>query len=355
MTLSHSHNCVKLYGLIGYPTLEKKKKVCNRETRGKTFAFVKTMKNALGQDCQLVAAAHNCKVPMLLVATASTLLPAKPRVKSWKATTPEGAVYIVTRSTDQAEVFAAHMSAQDRSESALCYSECTQMHATYHEIYHVVDDHNELRQGEACMADAWQTKDWAERHFAEGIGLWEVNVYKAAVYFQGLRINHNEFRKRLAHAFLTLGKATYGDPISVPSDSTTSGAAGPSNSSKLCEHRVKTVSSIKGTRSEKHPCGYCAHEAGWVCIDCFPRLSEISYCICGPDTGRTCLQKHAQGVVGLCKLPRGVKPPKEEPRYDMRESEEAAEAKRQKRERSAAGGQKTQAARKQKARTEGSD
>ena len=79
MTLSHSHNCVKLYGLIGYPTLEKKKKVCNRETRGKTFAFVKTMKNALGQDCQLVAAAHNCKVPMLLVATASTLLPAKAR------------------------------------------------------------------------------------------------------------------------------------------------------------------------------------------------------------------------------------------------------------------------------------
>ena len=223
------------------------------------------------------------------------------------------------------------------------------MHATYHEFYHIVDDHNELRQGEASMADAWQTKDWAERHFAEGLGLWEVNVFKAAVYFQGLRINHNEFRKRLAHAFLTLGKAAYGEPIAAAAVPTTP-AAGSSNSTP-CYHKVQTISSIKGTRSEKHPCGYCEHEAGWVCRDCFPTLSAIRYCICGPDTGRTCLQKHVMGVVGDCKLPRGVNEKKEEPRYNTRDTEEARNEKERKRQRSSAGGQKTQAARKQKART----
>ena len=86
-------------------------------------------------------------------------------------------------------------------------------------------------------------------------------------------------------------------------------------------------------------------------MDCFPTLSAIRYCICGPDTGRTCLQKHVMGVVGDCKLPRGVNEKKEEPRYNTRDTEEARNEKERKRQRSSAGGQKTQAARKQKART----
>ena len=47
------------------------------------------------------------------------------------------------------------------------------------------------------MADVWGTRDWADRHFAEGLGLWEVNVYKAAVTFQRVAYHHSEFRKRL--------------------------------------------------------------------------------------------------------------------------------------------------------------
>ena len=29
------------------------------------------------------------------------------------------------------------------------------------------------------MADVWETTSWADRDFAESLGLWEVNVYKA--------------------------------------------------------------------------------------------------------------------------------------------------------------------------------
>lgn len=58
-----------------------------------------------------------------------------------------------------------------------------QMFQLYHQVYHIIDDHNELRQGEVAFADAWLTKDWGQRRFAEGLGLWEVNVFKATVYF----------------------------------------------------------------------------------------------------------------------------------------------------------------------------
>eukprot|EP00965_Chrysotila_dentata_P102411 3380900-Pleurochrysis_carterae.AAC.1 len=59
------------------------------------------------------------------------------------------------------------------------------------------------------MADVWSTHSWAERHFSEGIGFWEVNVYKTLTYFypkeKGLM--HGEFRARLAWTLMTLGRA----------------------------------------------------------------------------------------------------------------------------------------------------
>ena len=89
--------------MLGYDKT-KKKAVCDRETRGKTFGFVKETHTAAGDSCRLVAAGHNCKKPMLLIATASTLLPGTPRSKSWKFTAPNGEVRIVTRITEQSEV-----------------------------------------------------------------------------------------------------------------------------------------------------------------------------------------------------------------------------------------------------------
>ena len=61
------------------------------------------------------------------------------------------------------------------------------------------------------MADVWDTKDWADRHFAEGLGFWEVNVYKALTHWHPdhKTLSHPKFRIRLAHAFLTLGKVPF--------------------------------------------------------------------------------------------------------------------------------------------------
>lgn len=87
--------------MLGY---DRKKKVCARETRGKTVAFTKTLENPLGKPVQLVAAGHNAKVPMLLIATASTLIPTAPRVKVWKVTDAEGRTVVHVRATDQTEV-----------------------------------------------------------------------------------------------------------------------------------------------------------------------------------------------------------------------------------------------------------
>jgi len=58
------------------------------------------------------------------------------------------------------------------------------------------------------MADVWATLDWGDRHFAEGLGFWEVNVFKALVYFhpEFSKLQHPRFRVLLAHAMLTLGK-----------------------------------------------------------------------------------------------------------------------------------------------------
>ena len=69
------------------------------------------------------------------------------------------------------------------------------------------------------MADVWATTDWAHRHFAEGLGFWEVNVYKALHHWHRdyKTLGHGNFRKRLAHACLTLGKVTWdGDSPAAP-------------------------------------------------------------------------------------------------------------------------------------------
>ena len=76
----------------------------------------------------------------------------------------------------------------------------------YRKYMNLVDIHNKLRQGEGSMAEVWKTHDWIQRHFGELLGLVEVNIYKSLVYFikgKFHKMNHNEFRRRLAHSFLT--------------------------------------------------------------------------------------------------------------------------------------------------------
>ena len=216
------------------------------------------------------------------------------------------------------------------------------MHGTYHEFFHIVDDHNELRQGEAAMADVWGTRDWADRHFAEGLGLWEVNVYKAAVAFQGVSYHHSEFRKRLALAFLTLGKHKWGEPLVEPASKP------PAQDGLSHEHICKTFSAITGKRCEGHVCGYCGEKAYLCCISCFPDVKEAGYAICNPSTGKTCYAKHVLGEPNEHSM--HVKANAEaERRAGLRESPATLAKKERKRAAASVGGTASQAAKKSKA------
>ena len=158
------------------------------EKRGKHAAFRQDF--TVGErKVTVTAAGHNKKVPLLLVGTYSSMLPGEEHKKVWQANMADGTTQYYSRVTPQ-----------------------PQMHALYRKHMNVVDLHNKLRQGVVSMADMWQTKSWVERHFAEGLGLWEVNVYKALIYFQKAKwpnLSHSEFRARLAFAMMSLGKAAY--------------------------------------------------------------------------------------------------------------------------------------------------
>eukprot|EP00966_Prymnesium_polylepis_P275779 6372042-Prymnesium_polylepis.1 len=88
------------------------------------------------------------------------MLPGAEHTKTWQVNKSDGSVEYLSIRTKQPS-----------------------MHALYRRWMNVVDIHNKLRQSVVSMADVWKTTSWNERHFAEGIGFWEVNVYKALVYF----------------------------------------------------------------------------------------------------------------------------------------------------------------------------
>jgi hypothetical protein len=172
-------------------------KKARRERRGKQISFTQRVK--LGaKELILLAAGHNKKVPLLLICTAFTMLAGKTHNKVWKVNEADASVSLHEIKTAQPEA-----------------------HALYRLWMNIVDVHNKLRQGVISMADVWPTTDWAKRHFAEGIGFWEVNVFKAIIYFypQYRHIDHGEFRARLAWAFMTLGMVPYPEDASAGSAS----------------------------------------------------------------------------------------------------------------------------------------
>ena len=179
----------------------------------------------------------------------------------------------------------------------------------------IVDLHNKLRQGVVAMADVWLTISWAERHFAEGIGLWEVNVFKALVYFFAADwggLPHSEFRQRLAWAFMTLGKVPYptapgakvrpGDgaaPAPMPASSTSSSSSSPPAVDKDAPLPDDNAHH-QYVRYQKHgfarTCGHCGKLAFQYCILCEHRgLGHFP--VCGVKSKRDCMAQHADGKV----------------------------------------------------------
>lgn len=254
-------------------------RAARRARRGKQIAFIRTFEVG-SRQVTLTAGGHNKKVPLLLIATAKSMLPGEEHKKFWQVSKADGTVEVHSIRTPQ-----------------------PQMHQLYRKWMNVVDLHNKLRQGVVSMADVWQTKSWHERHFAEGIGLWEVNVYKTLVYFypKWHSLSHGEFRARLAWAMLTLGKKPYpfdiqqgsegseGHPEVEVASARASGlgtAALPGSSHSYVRHQS----------SSPHRCAYCGTPAYWKCATCeVVGLGCITVCGTKSRRGNACMKAHSNG------------------------------------------------------------
>lgn len=251
-------------------------RAARRARRGKQIAFIRSFEIG-SRIVTLTAGGHNKKIPLLLIATYGSMLPGEEHVKVWQSNLPDGTIQYNRITTAQ-----------------------PQIHALYRKWMNVVDVHNKLRQGVVSMADVWRTRNWAERHFAEGLGMWEVNVFKALIYFySGFKnLSHGEFRMRLAWAFLTLGKVGY------PKDMLAAGEAGSSTDFPAATSDIEaplpggTHLYVRHPKeSPLHRCAYCGKPSYYKCATCEATgLGTIS--VCGPRASakRECRKKHADGM-----------------------------------------------------------
>lgn len=255
------------------------------ERRGRAVAFEKTFKVGT-KSVNLTAAGHNKKVPLLLVASASSMIEGEEHIKRWTTTSASGEQVTHERRTRQPE-----------------------MHQMYRKYMNLVDLHNKLRQGERSMADAWGTHRWENRHFAEMLGFVEVNIFKSLQYFKKGRwakMHHNEFRRRLAHTFMTLGQATFPDDLVVSADNYSQSSGGFGNSSTPLS--VDSASAMfagpshehvfvpfNREKREAHTCAYCGVITTKYCKTCCD-LGRGMIAACGRKSGRQCIDDHARGA-----------------------------------------------------------
>ena len=63
-------------------------------------------------------------------------------------------------------------------------------------------------------------------------------------------------------------------------------------------------------------CGYCAAKvmAYGFCSVCFPAGTKPTFGICGPSTGRNCMQRHSNGAAPSHAMHKRAREAKEEPR-----------------------------------------
>ena len=240
--------------------------------RGLHAGFTKIF-DVKGSSIELLAAGHNAKQPMLLVSTASDLLPGEPQKKEWHTINETGERIRHTHETPQPRV-----------------------HAFYRKYFHLVDDHNQLRSGTVTMADVWETTYWPDRHFAESLGFWEVNVFKALVRWQSdyKDLKHPRFRRLLSHALLSGGEPIVIDVEKTPSPPTPSRVLEEGHSwTSFAKRREALKLEVK---NEQHKCGYCGSAAYGFCGACYPIGCEPTHAICGPSTGKNCMQQHCNCV-----------------------------------------------------------
>ena len=230
-----------------------------RARRGAQIAYTKKFPVG-GNECAVLAAGHNKRVPLLLVATHGSMNKGEDHVKCWKTPNAGGGETWHKITTPQPYV-----------------------HELYRNNMNTIDLHNRLRSGCGSMADVWRTNCWTERHFAELLGFIEVNIYKCLTYFypEHKDLSHPQFRIRLAWTLMTLGE------VEFPTERAQPAAA---QDAKDVQHHEY----VSYNGNERHSCGYCGKEAYQYCSTCKSLgLGEIA--VCGRRTGRDCMTLHAKG------------------------------------------------------------
>ena len=168
------------------------------------------------------------------------------------------------------------------------------------------------------MADVWDTKQWWHRHFAESLGFWEVNVFKALVYFHPdyKELQHPEFRRLLAHALLTEGQPLVIDVDKEPAVSPTETIAEGHQWCSFAKRAFDEGRDVPKSGEMHRSCGYCAAKvmAYGFCSVCFPAGTKPTFGICGPSTGRNCMQRHSNGAAPSHAMHKRAREAKEEPR-----------------------------------------
>jgi len=110
------------------------------------------------------------------------------------------------------------------------------------------------------MVDVWETTRWWHRHFAESLGFWEVNVFKALVYFHPdyKELQHPEFRRLLAHALLTEGQPLVIDVDKEPAVSPTETIAEGHQWCSFAKRAFDEGRDVPKSGEMHRSCGYCA-------------------------------------------------------------------------------------------------
>ena len=118
----------------------------------------------------------------------------------------------------------------------------------------------------------------------------------------GHDVSHNDFRRRLAWAFLTLGKELFlEDELAAGAGSDANGTLSwtpslvGSASNLFCGPQQHIFKTFCGTVKEKHCCGYCGNRTTKFCGTCEEQGHGV-IAVCGRRSGRECITEHQKGT-----------------------------------------------------------
>jgi hypothetical protein len=142
--------------------------------------------------------------------------------------------------------------------------------------------------------------DDALQHFVKGLQHFD----KALQHFvkgPWKNIGHNEFRRRLAHALLTLGEQPFPDDMADSNNSTAARSSTPNSMSSSLDSATglfagpsfqHIFAAYNKEKHELHTCAYCGHRTQNYCVSCY-QLGRGPISVCGRRSGRDCIDRHA--------------------------------------------------------------